>query len=172
MLKDELVGKFNEQINLEFFSSNLYLQMSAWCDNNGLNGASAFLLNHADEEMMHMKRLFQYVKETGSLPMLGSIEAPAHEYESLSQMFELILQHEKLVTSKINELAHLSFSSMDYSSFNFLQWYIAEQHEEENLFSDILDKIQLLGDDGKGLYLLDKELMEMSKEQVIESLPA
>ncbi len=160
MLSEQMLGKLNEQINLEFYSSNLYLQMSAWCDSKGFEGAASFLRAHADEEMEHMRRLFTYVVETGGCPLLGAIEQPPHEFGSMKQLFLEILEHEQMITRKINELAHTAFSCQDYSTFNFLQWYVAEQHEEEKLFMSILDKLAIVGEDGQALYLIDKELKE------------
>lgn len=165
MLKTAMVEKLNEQINLEFFSSNLYLQMSAWCEDKGFEGAAEFLRAHADEEMEHMRRLFTYVSEAGALPLMGAIEAPQHEFDSLHALFAQTYEHEQLVTTKINELAHTAFANQDYSTFNFLQWYVAEQHEEEKLFKSILDKLELVGNDGQGLYLIDKDLAQMVTEE-------
>ncbi|POY45393.1 H-type ferritin [Avibacterium gallinarum] len=158
MLQDAIIKKLNEQINLEFYSSNVYLQMSAWCSANGYEGASAFLLRHADEEMMHMQKLFTYVNETTGMPLLGKIEAPKNDYKSLKEVFEITLEHEKFVTAKINELVEVTFEHKDYSTFNFLQWYVAEQHEEEKLFSSIIDKFNLVGEDGRSLYYIDRDL--------------
>ncbi|TDQ59020.1 ferritin [Mesocricetibacter intestinalis] len=158
MLNKAITDKLNEQINLEFYSSNIYLQMSAWCSIHGYEGAAAFLLRHADEEMQHMQKLFTYVSETGGLPLLGKIDAPKNEYASLKEVFETTLAHEKLVTAKINELVEVTFEHKDYSTFNFLQWYVAEQHEEEKLFNGIIDKFNLLGEDGRSLYFIDRDL--------------
>ena len=162
MLNQIITNKLNDQINLEFYSSNVYLQMSAWCSIHGYEGAAAFLLRHADEELEHMQKLFNYVSETSGMPLLGKIDAPKHDYSSLREVFETTLEHEKLVTSKINELVEVTFENKDYSTFNFLQWYVAEQHEEEFLFNSILDKFRLLGEDGKSLYYIDKDLEQMA----------
>lgn len=105
-----------------------------------------------------MQKLFNYVSETSGMPLLGKIDAPKHDYSSLREVFEITLEHEKLVTSKINELVEVTFESKDYSAFNFLQWYVAEQHEEEKLFSGIIDRFNLVGEDGKGLFFIDREL--------------
>ena len=164
MLSQTMVEKLNEQINLEFFSSNLYLQMSAWCEDKGFDGAAEFLRVHAVEEMEHMQRLFTYVSETGAMPILGAIEAPQHEFESLGNVFRLTYEHEQMITQQINTLAHVAFTSQDYSTFNFLQWYVSEQHEEEKLFKGILDKLDLVGEDGKALFFIDKDLATMAKE--------
>ncbi|MGY4677048.1 non-heme ferritin [Pasteurella sp. P03HT] len=158
MLSQNVINLLNEQMNLEFYSSNLYLQMSAWCEQNGFNGTAKFLAAHATEEMQHMRKLFTYLNETGALAVIGEIAAPAHQYSSLKDVLEITYKHEKLITQKINELVGKTFEEKDYSAFNFLQWYVAEQHEEEKLFSGILDKLHLLGEDGKGLFLIDKDL--------------
>ena len=162
MLSTNVIKLLNDQMNLEFYSSNLYLQMSAWCEQNGFEGAAKFLSAHAAEEMQHMRKLFTYLNETGALAVITAIEEPAHEYKSLKEIIELTYEHEKLITSKINELVGKTFEEKDYSAFNFLQWYVAEQHEEEKLFSGILDKLNLLGEDGKGLFLIDKDLGDLA----------
>jgi len=163
MLKAEMVEKLNEQINLEFFSSNLYLQMSAWCEDQGFEGAAEFMRKHADEEMEHMKRLFTYVSETGAVPIIGTIKAPNDKYESLGDVFRETYEHEQIVTEAINGLAHTAFTTQDYSTFNFLQWYVSEQHEEMKLFKGVLDKIELVGEDGKALFFIDKDLATLAK---------
>lgn len=162
MLKQDMLDKLNEQINLEFYSSNLYLQMAAWSEYKGLGGCSQFLAQHAKEEMMHMQLLFNYVNETGALAKLGQIDAPPTEYDSLADMFNQIYKHECFITSKINTLADASFQGKDYSTFNFLQWYVAEQHEEEALFKGILDKIEIIGTEGKGLFFIDQEIGKLA----------
>ncbi|MCP1439636.1 ferritin [Erwinia persicina] len=162
MLTAEMTARLNDQLNLEFFSANLYLQMSAWCADKGFEGAAAFLREHSREEMQHMQRLFNYLSDTGAMPVLGSIAAPPVTFDSLNNVLEQAYEHEQLITAKINELAHAAMTSQDYSTFNFLQWYVAEQHEEEKLFKSVLDKLALVGTSGKGLFFVDKDLMQMS----------
>ena len=158
MLSNSVVKLLNDQMNLEFYSSNLYLQMSAWCEQQGFEGAAKFLSAHAAEEMQHMRKLFTYLNETGALAVITQIDEPPHQFKSLKEVLELTYQHEKLITSKINELVGRTFEEKDYSAFNFLQWYVAEQHEEEKLFNSIVDKFKLLGDSGTALYYIDREL--------------
>lgn len=158
MLKAEMIKHLNKQMNLEFYSSNLYLQMSAWCSAHAYQGCATFLRVHANEEHDHMVKLFQYLDDTGNMPMIDKIEAPEHQYESLLDLFEKTYAHERVITESINKLAELAFELKDYSTFNFLQWYVAEQHEEETLFKSILDKINLVGNSGSALYLVDKDI--------------
>ncbi|MDD7804181.1 MAG: non-heme ferritin [Endozoicomonas sp. (ex Botrylloides leachii)] len=164
MLSQKMLDKLNDQINLEFYSSNLYLQMASWCEAKGLDGCSQFLRLHAQEEMQHMQKLFDYVNETGSMAILGVIGAPPHEYDSIHDVFQKTYEHECLVTKKINELADTAFTEKDYSSFQFLQWYVAEQHEEEKTFKAILDKIDMIGLEEKGLYFIDSEVAKLSRQ--------
>lgn len=163
MLNDKLVNKLNEQINWEFYSSNLYLQMSSWCDNQGLEGCAKFLADHAQEEMQHMNRLFNYVNECGSMAVIGAINAPPTDYASVTEVFEKTYQHELFVTKLINELTETAFAEKDFSTFNFLQWYVAEQHEEEKLFKSILQKIALINTDGRGLFHFDQQMKQLTQ---------
>ena len=163
MLSDQMVQRLNEQVNLEFFSSNLYLQMSAWCDFKGLEGCAAFFRAHAQEEQQHMHRLFTYVADAGGMPIIGAIEGPESEFASIVAVFEQTLEHEQVITSKINDLVDMAFTAKDYSTFNFLQWYVAEQHEEEKLFSSILDRVKMIGQDGRGLFFIDREIGRLAQ---------
>lgn len=120
MLSANVIKLLNDQMNLEFYSSNLYLQMSAWCEQNGFEGAAKFLSEHAAEEMQHMRKLFTYLNETGALAVITAIEAPAHEYKSLKEIIELTYKHEKLITSKINELVGKTFEEKRLLCIQFL----------------------------------------------------
>ncbi|NCJ05080.1 non-heme ferritin [Synechococcales cyanobacterium C] len=162
MLSSALCDRLNRQINLEMYSAHLYMQMGSWCAYKSLDGCARFLSQHADEEMMHMRRLLTYMNETGALAILGSMQAPPAEFQSLTQVFEKIYEHERFVTQQINELVHLANTEPDYSTLQFLQWYVAEQHQEEFLFKAILDKINLIGTEGQGLFFIDREVGQMA----------
>ena len=162
MLSENMLKALNEQITLEFYSSKLYLQMSSWCEFNALDGCARFLKAHAAEEMEHMQRLFTYVNETGGLAIVGQIDAPPVDFKSISDIFQETYDHEVFITGKINQLAKTAQQEDDFSTFNFLQWYVAEQHEEEKLFKSIIDKIEMIGPDG--LFFIDKEVESMVGE--------
>lgn len=162
MLTPSMTDRLNHQINLEQFSSNLYLQMSAWCDHQGYTGSAAFLREHAMEELKHMYKLFDYVCETGAPAALGSIPAPPITFASLGEVFKMTYEHELKITGAINKLVSFALAEEDFSTFQFLQWYVSEQHEEEHLFKSILDKIAVIGLDGKGIYFLDKEIRKLA----------
>ena len=158
MLKEKLYKKMNDQVMLEFYSANLYMAMSSWCAKEGLTGAAKFLYAHSKEEMEHMEKLFHYVNETGSHAIIKAIEAPPSDFKSIKKIFQEIYNHEQMITKKIFALADLSLELKDYSTFSFLQWYTAEQHEEEALFKGILEKIDIIGMEGRGLFVIDREI--------------
>lgn len=169
MLSQAMTDRLNEQINLEMFSSYLYLQMSSWCAYKALDGCATFLSQHATEEMTHMHRLINYLQETGALAILGSMEAPPTQFSSLIELFEKIYVHEQCVTRKINDLVHLANTEPDYATLQFLQWYVAEQHQEEFLFKSVLDKIKLIGTEGQGLFFIDREMATLAATKSLEA---
>jgi len=162
MLSKAMVNSLNNQIGLESYSSNLYLQMSAWAEVKGLEGCAAFLRSQAQDELAHMNRLFKYVYETGALPVIGAIKAPPTSYKSVSEVFQKVYEHEKFITGKINELLNLAIDERDHSTVNFLQWYVAEQHEEEHTIQKILDKIRNIGETGSGVFFIDRAVGAIS----------
>lgn len=137
--------------------------MSSWCANKGLNGSALFLKDHSKEELNHAYKLFDYISETGALATIEEIEKPIFEVKNLKDAFQKIFEHEKFITSSIFDLCNASMELKDFSTFNFLQWYASEQHEEEKLFNDILYKIDIIGVEGRGLFHLDREIGNMLK---------
>jgi len=158
MLKVKIVELLNQQIALEDYSANLYLAMSSWCVSQKLAGSAKFLEAHSDDEHAHMRKLFKYINETGSVAVVSEVAKPPMEFKSIRDVFEQTLTHEKFITQKINALVDTCLAEKDYSTFNFLQWYVSEQHEEEHLFQGILDMMDIVGLDGRGLFMVDKEI--------------
>ncbi len=152
----------NDQIQKEEYSSRLYLAMAIWSEVNGFPGAAAFLYEHADEERMHMMKLVHFVNDRGGKTQLMKVEVPPQEYKSVLDIFTQIREHEVYITESINKLYGVTVDERDYTTGNFLQWYITEQIEEESLFNTILDKIQLVGSDKSGMFHIDKELDSMT----------
>ena len=165
MLSKTMVDSLNDQIQLESYSSNLYLQMSAWAEIKGLEGCAAFLRAQAQDELAHMNRLFKYVYETGALPLIGTIKAPPTKFKSISDVFQQVHEHEKFITGKINALMTKALKEQDHSTVNFLQWYVAEQHEEEHTMQKILDKIKNIGETGSGVYFIDRAIGMLAGEK-------
>lgn len=148
----------NDQILKEASSSQYYLAMASWAENNGLNGTSKFMYTHSDEERFHMLKLVKFVNERGGKAIIPSISQPPTEFDNLKSVFELLLKHEISVTESINNLVDICLQEKDYTTHNFVQWYVSEQLEEEALARTILDKLKLIGDDNGGMYMFDRDL--------------
>ncbi|MCL9820100.1 non-heme ferritin [Helicobacter colisuis] len=163
MITRDIVKLLNEQIAKEMFAANLYLSMSSWCYENSFDGAGLFLFQHADEESGHAKRLITYLNETDSKVIITEVATPESNFNGLLDVFEKTYAHEQKITQSINNLVDCTLQSKDYPTFNFLQWYVSEQHEEEALFRGIVDKIKLIGSSGDGLYLADRFIKDLTK---------
>ena len=148
----------NEQITKEYYSSYLYLSMAAYFESMGLTGFTAWMKIQAEEEMIHMRMFFTYVNERGGRVILESIDKPPADFESIKDVFEQTLEHEKLVTASINNLYKVSKDINDNASTIFLQWFITEQVEEEKNAKDIIDRLALIKENPMGILMLDKEL--------------
>lgn len=148
----------NDQIQKESSSSQFYLAMASWAENNGLNGTAMFMYQHSDEERFHMLKLIKFVNERGGHAIVPAVEQPPKNYDSLEHIFKLLLEHEIAVTASINNVVDICLQEKDYSTHNFMQWYVSEQLEEEALARGVLDKLHLIGGDKGGLYLFDRDL--------------
>ena len=158
MLSKNLEALLNKQIEMEGNASSVYLAMASWAEVKGYSGVSKFLYRHSDEEREHMLKLFHYVNERGGVAVVPNLKSPKADYESINDLFETLFKHEVKVSEEINLLVDSSLKEKDYATHNFLQWYVAEQIEEERLARDVLDKLELIGNDKGGLYLLDRDL--------------
>ena len=148
----------NEQVEKEASSSQLYLSMAVWAEANGLGGISEFLYAHSDEERQHMLKLIKFINERGGKSVIGGLEAPRTDFDSIEDVFSTLLNHEIMVTESINELVFTCLQEKDYTTHNFMQWFVAEQLEEEALARSIMDKIKMIGADKGGLYLFDRDI--------------
>ena len=164
MLSKKLEEALNKQIQIEAESSQVYLSMASWAEVQGLEGVAGFMYEHSDEERMHMLKLVKYVNERGGHAKITTLKAPEIEFGSFQKMFEKLYEHEIFVSKSINDLVHICLEEKDYATHNFLQWYVAEQIEEEALARTVLDKINLIGDDKGGLYLFDRDVQQITVE--------
>lgn len=162
MLSERMQSVLNKQIRIEAESSQIYLAMASWSEIKGLEGVSQFMYAQSDEERLHMLKFFKYINERGGHAMVSELSAPALEFGSIKNMFETLFKHEVFVSQSINELVHIALEEKDYATHNFLQWYVAEQIEEEAQARTILDKINLIGDDKGGLYLFDNDIKRLT----------
>ncbi len=157
-LTDAMQEALNAQILMEARSSYSYLAAASWCEKEGYEHSAQYLYTHANEEREHMLKIFRYVNEAGGHAIAPSITNLKYKYDSLRQVFEHILEHEISVTHAINELVDSSFSLKDFATFQFLQWFVTEQREEEKLSRRAVEIFDIIGEKGQGLWLIDKEI--------------
>ena len=162
MLSKRIQSVLNKQIRIEAESSQIYLGVASWAELKSWAGVSEFMYAQSDEERMHMLKLFKYINERGGHAKVSELNGPDLEFGSIKEMFETLFKHEVFVSQSINELVHISLEEKDYATHKFLQWYVAEQIEEEAQARTILDKINLIGDDKGGLYLFDNDIKQIS----------
>lgn len=163
MLDKKIEKILNEQIAIEAQASFKYLSLATWCDIKGFSGAARFLYEHSDEERVHMMKLINYVIDRGGNVEVPQISKPKSDFKSIKEVFQFAYEGEIKVTEGINAIVSLSFKHSDHTTHNFIQWYVNEQLEEENLYRQILDRIELIGESGNALYLIDVEIEKLSK---------
>lgn len=166
MLKAKIEKSLNQQIELEASSSQFYLAMASWAETQGLNGTAAFLYKHSDEERMHMLKLIKFINERGGTAVIPSLTKPPAKFSSIKEIFESLLEHELNVTESINNVVDVCLSEKDYTTHNFMQWYVSEQLEEEALARNIIDKLNMIGNDKGGLYLFDRDLETIAQQPI------
>ena len=166
MLTSKIEAALNAQVTIEAESSQVYLAMASWAENLGFEGVSQFMYAHSDEERQHMLKLIKFINERGGHAKVSQLSAPPTEFGSFKDMFQTLFDHEVMVSKSINDLVDVSLQEKDYATHNFLQWYVSEQIEEEALARNILDKINLIGDDKGGFYLFDNDI-----KQLITNMP-
>lgn len=158
MMNEKIERALNDQIIKEASSSQFYLSMASWAETKGYNGTAKFLYKHSDEERFHMLKLVKFINERGGHAEIPALEKPPVSFDSLEKIFESLLEHEMNVTDSINGVVDICLQEKDYTTHNFIQWYVSEQLEEEALARTILDKIRMIGSDKGGMYLFDRDL--------------
>lgn len=170
MIKETVQKAIINQIKNEEHSSRLYLSMACWCQVNGYPGAADFLYKQTDEERMHQLKFVHYLNDRAGYSRLLALDDPTAEYTSLLDVFEKVMIHEEFITGSINDLYEIALSNKDYTTGNFLQWFINEQIEEESTVHSILDKMKLAGNEAGGLFHIDKELSVLAAAKVVATL--
>lgn len=162
MISKSIEKALQHQIAMEAYSSAVYLSMASWMDAEGFEGAAAFFYKQSDEERMHMLKIFHFINDNDGHAIVPSIEAPPKSFKDFHTCFKSVLEQEQKVTQSIHELVNVAVKERDHAAHNFLQWYVSEQMEEEKQVKSILNKLKIVGKDGSGLYLLDRELGEIA----------
>ena len=164
MISGVMQNAINEQINKEFFSSYLYLSMSAYFETKNLPGFAKWMLVQAEEERSHGMKLFDHLLERGGKVELKGIKAPQIDWQTGLDVFKQVQEHEASITASINTLYELALSEKDYPAQLLLQWFIMEQVEEEKNAADIVQQIELIDARGTAVLMLDHQLGKRGKE--------
>ncbi len=163
MISKSLEELMNEQVEKEAFSSNLYLSMASWAENQGFEGIADWFYAQAEEERMHMLKFVRYINERGGKAIVPALEKPEADFPNVKFIFDESLKHEKYITGEINNIFKAAVEENDYAAQNWLQWFIAEQFEEETSVQRIIDKLNIMGD--HNMYIFDRDIMSMRGEE-------
>jgi ferritin len=158
MLEPKMQKALNEQLNYELYSGYIYLSMSSWFESINLIGFASWMRLQAQEELLHAMKFFDFVMERGGRALLAPVDGPATEWQTPLEAFEDAYEHETKVTGRINKLVDLAMELSDHATNNFLQWFVAEQVEEEASVDEVVQRLKLVGKDSSGLFMLDREL--------------
>ncbi len=160
MLSERMMKSLNKQLNAELYSAYLYLSMAAYFESKNLKGFANWMRVQAQEELTHAMKFFDYINERGGRVYLEAIEKPPTEWKSPLDVFEATYEHEVKVTSMINDLVNMAMEEKDHATYNMLQWFVAEQVEEEASADEIRQQLRMIKEDGRGIMMLDRELKQ------------
>ena len=158
MLNEKVANLLNDQINKELYSAYLYLDFAVYYDEEGLDGFANWYKIQAMEERDHALLMLQYLQNNGEKVTLEAIAKPDKELNDRVQVLKFGLEHEQYVTSLIHNIYGAAYDVRDFRTMQFLDWFVKEQCEEEKNAEDMIRKMELFGDDAKGLYMLNSEL--------------
>ena len=166
-LSKTLAAALNAQMTKEAHASQIYLSYAAWADNKGFGGISNFLFRHAEEERNHMMKILEYILKRGGEAKVTAIPAPPDNPLSINNCFERVFEHEVDNTKAIYKVVKMSLEEEDWATWNFMQWFVKEQTEEETLALSLLDKVRIAGGEKAStdaLYSLDRDLEKTPDE--------
>ena len=158
MISPTIQNAINDQIKHEFFSSYLYLSMSAYFETLSLPGFASWMRVQSQEEHEHAMKFFDFLNDRGGSVELQALDQPAGEFQSALDVFEQSLAHERKVTALIHRLYELALKESDYATQTLLQWFITEQVEEEKNAGQIVEQLKMTGGEPSALLLLDRDL--------------
>jgi len=164
-LTEEIEKLLNEQIKLEAASSASYLAMASWCDRHGFDNSADFFYRQSDEERAHMMKIFKYVNDLGGAAVSPDVSNVPTDFDSFKGVFEEALSQEVSVTQSLNRIAAKCHSVQDFTTFNFLSWFLKEQVEEEYIARRCLELFEVIGEEGVGQYMIDKQIVRVTYQE-------
>lgn len=169
MLNAKMETALNEQINAELYSAYIYLSMSAYFLSIDLKGFANWMNSQAQEEVAHTMKIYNFILDRGGKVKLTAIDEPQSEWESALAVFEAAYKHEQHVTGLIHDLVSLAIEEKDYPTKNLMDWFVDEQVEEEASASEIVEQLKLIGGEGQGLLMLDREMAQRKFDPATEA---
>ena len=160
-LSETLRKALNDQMTKEAAAAQIYLSYGSWASSGGYDGISNFLFRHANEERSHMTKILEYILERGARADIETIPAPPADPANVQDCFEKTFGHEVDNTKGIYKIVKMSFDEEDWATWNFMQWFVKEQTEEETMVMNMLDKLKIAGGakaSGESLYSLDRDM--------------
>lgn len=162
MLKDNVLDKLNEQLNLELQSAYVYYATAAYFEDKNLKGFANWMLVQAQEEVTHAHRIYNYIIDRGAKPRFDAADAPKQDWDSPLDAVKDAYDHECMVSERINECVGLAVKENDHSTNTMLQWFVNEQVEEEATADELVQRLKLVQDSPGALYMLDADLSKRS----------
>jgi ferritin len=159
MLNTKIEAILNQQVNKEAYSAHLYLSMASWAEKSGFAGISKWMFAQAEEEWIHMLKFINYINDRGGHAIISAIEKPPVEHGDVQEMFKAVLVHEQTVSDSINNIVAATINEKDFTTNNWIQWFVTEQIEEEASVNEILDKLKILK--GENMYMFDRDILSM-----------
>lgn len=170
-LSNKMEEALNMQIAMEANAGQLYLGMASWLETqNGLEGLTKFFYRQSDEEREHMLKIVHFINDREGHAIIPSVKEPANKYSSILDTFENFVRNEREVTESISKLVHMALEEHDYLTFEFLQWFLKEQFEEERMAITMLEKLKMIDGDKGGLYNFDKDTLKIRKHTHSEAM--
>ena len=162
-LSETLRKALNDQMTKEAAAAQIYLSYGSWASAAGYDGISNFLFRHANEERSHMTKILEYILERGAKANIEAIPAPPADPKNVQDCFEKTFDHEVDNTKGIYKIVKMSFDEEDWATWNFMQWFVKEQTEEETMVMNMLDKLKIAGGEkasGSSLYSIDRDIKD------------
>ncbi len=169
-LSPELAQALNEQMTNEAHNAQIYLSYAAWAADKGYDGIANFLFRHSAEERNHMMKFLEYVLKRGAKAVVSAIPGPGEDPTSVNDLFERVFKSEVENTNNIYKIVDLSMQEKDWATWNFIQWFVKEQTEEETMAIDMLDKVKIAGGpnaNDDALYNLDRDMEKTPDDAVL-----
>jgi ferritin len=169
-LSDTLAKVLNDQMTNEAHNAQIYLAYAAWASDKGYEGIANFMFRHSSEERNHMMKILEYILKRGAKVVVTAIPDPGSEPVNVNDCFEKVFKSEVENTKSIYNIVNMSMEEKDWATWNFMQWFVKEQTEEETMALDLLSKIKIAGGaaaDNDALYVLNSDLAKTPDDAIL-----